>query len=219
MSKNKLLFFINFLFFQKSAFFVATAVFCWKHYKNSLIVFSEEHSFSKTQLEKPTFWPMSKNTLLGCFWCCSCFVFLLCIFCNRKTLFPPKKEHFCVFFCVSLCFVFSLFFGLPLFHFLSLSLSISLSLCLFSLSLSLSLSLSFFSFFLPVSHVCFWFLLFVFVSCFKMLFCFCFSACCFVLNHNIRFFALHLVFLLLLLFFVFVVLVFFILATYQNISQ
>ena len=36
------------------------AVFCWKHYKDS--VFREKHSFSKAQLVKPTFSPMSKNT-------------------------------------------------------------------------------------------------------------------------------------------------------------
>ena len=34
-------------------------MFCWKHYK---IVFSGKHSFSKTQLVKPTFSTMSKNT-------------------------------------------------------------------------------------------------------------------------------------------------------------
>ena len=72
--------------------------------------------------------------------------------------------------------LFSLFFGLPLFHVLFLCLSLSLSL---SLYLSLSLSLFVLSSFLAVFHVNFWFLLFVFVLfvfCFKMWFCFCFSA-------------------------------------------
>ena len=72
----------------------------------------------------------------------------------------------------------------------------------FFVSLSLSLLLFIFSF-LPVSHVSFWFLFFVFVlfaSCFKMLFFilfFCLLSS-FVLNQNIGFvFDLHLVFLLL----------------------
>ena len=37
---------------------IATAVFLWKHYKNSVF---RKHSFSKTQLVKPTFSPMSKT--------------------------------------------------------------------------------------------------------------------------------------------------------------
>ena len=48
---------------------------------------------------------------------------------------------------------------------------------------SLSLVLFFLPSFLPVSHVGFWFLLFVvalFASCFKILFCFCFSVYCLV---------------------------------------
>ena len=59
MFKNNPLFFINFLFFSTYSFCFWKAVFCWKHYKNSV---SGKHSFSKTQLVKPTFSPMSKNT-------------------------------------------------------------------------------------------------------------------------------------------------------------
>ena len=46
MFKNNPLFFINFLFFSTYHFCFWKAVFCWKHYKNSV--------FSKTQLFKNT---------------------------------------------------------------------------------------------------------------------------------------------------------------------
>ena len=97
------------------------------------------------------------------------FLFLLSFLCFiiESPVFAPKKAIFVYFLCVSLCFSLA-FFGPPP----------------FSLSLYLSLSCSFLSSFLPVVHVCFWFLFFLFVlfaSCFKMLFCFSFSACCLVL--------------------------------------
>ena len=59
MFKNNPLFFINFLFFSSYRCCFWKAGLCWKHYKNSV---SEKHSFSKKQLVKPTFSPMSKNT-------------------------------------------------------------------------------------------------------------------------------------------------------------
>ena len=100
----------------------------------------------------------------------------------EKPVFSPQKGHFCCsLFCVSLCF-FLAFLGPP--H--------------FSLSLSLSLSCSFLSSFLPF---CFSFLylvlVFLFVcfyisSCFLFLF-FCLSSC-FVLNHNLRFVLLCILF-------------------------
>ena len=60
MFKNNPLFFINFLFFSTYSFCFWKAVFCWKHYKNSVF---RKHSFSKTQLVKPTFSTMSKKHL------------------------------------------------------------------------------------------------------------------------------------------------------------
>ena len=72
-------------------------------------------------------------------------------------------------------FLLFIFLGLPVFLF-SLFLASP-----FSLYLSLSLSCPLLSSLLPVSHVNFWFLLFVvglFACCFKMFFCFRFSACC-----------------------------------------
>ena len=59
MFKNNPLFFINFLFFQHTVF--ASEKLCFA--ENTIkIVFSEKkHSFSKTQLVKPTFSPMSKT--------------------------------------------------------------------------------------------------------------------------------------------------------------
>ena len=110
------------------------------------------------------------------------FCVFLCFPLEKPCFFPPKK-HFCLVFSVSLCFSLA-FFGLSLFHFLFLC---------------LSLSCSFLSSFLPVSHFCFWFLLFVLfcllsVSCcsFVVVFllvvllcfesqyviCFCFAYCC-----------------------------------------
>ena len=59
MFKNNPLFFINFLFFSSYNCCFWKAVFCWKHYKNSVF---RKHTFSKTQLVKPTFSPMSKNS-------------------------------------------------------------------------------------------------------------------------------------------------------------
>ena len=60
MFKNNPLFFIHFLFLNIQLF-IATAVFCWNTIK---VVFSEERSFSKTQLVKPTFSIRSSNTFL-----------------------------------------------------------------------------------------------------------------------------------------------------------
>ena len=52
----------QFLFLFTYSVCIATAVLLWKHYK---IVFSEKHSFSKTQLVKPTFSPISENTFFS----------------------------------------------------------------------------------------------------------------------------------------------------------
>ena len=59
MFKNNPLFFINFLFFQHTVFLFEKLCFAENTIK---IVFSGKHSFSKTQLVKPTFSTMSKNT-------------------------------------------------------------------------------------------------------------------------------------------------------------
>ena len=59
MFKNNPLFFINFLFFQHTVFVFEKLCFAENTIK---IVFSGKHSFSKTQLVKPTFSTMSKNT-------------------------------------------------------------------------------------------------------------------------------------------------------------
>ena len=59
MFKNNPLFFINFLFFQHTVFIFEKLCFAENTIK---IVFSGKHSFSKTQLVKPTFSTMSKNT-------------------------------------------------------------------------------------------------------------------------------------------------------------
>ena len=59
MFKNNPLFFISFCFFQHAALLLHLLCFG----ENTItIVFSEEHSFSKTQLVKPTFSPMSNKT-------------------------------------------------------------------------------------------------------------------------------------------------------------
>ena len=50
--------FHKFSVFSTYSVFIATAVFCRKHYK---VVFSEEHNFSKTQLVIPTFSLTSKK--------------------------------------------------------------------------------------------------------------------------------------------------------------
>ena len=106
----------------------------------------------------------------------------LCFLSQRlieKPCFPPKTAIFVHFLCFHL-FLFSPFWPPPV-----------------SLSLSLSLSCPFLSSLLPVSHVDFWFLLFVIgllVFCFKMFFCLLFFCllCCFILNHNHRLvFTLH----------------------------
>ena len=60
MFKNNPQFFINFCFFEHTIFGFEKLCFAENTIK---IVFSEKkHSFSKTQLVKPTFSPMSKNT-------------------------------------------------------------------------------------------------------------------------------------------------------------
>ena len=59
MFKNNPQFFINFLFFQHTVFVFEKLCFAENIIK---IVLSEKHSFSKTQLVKPTSSPMSKNT-------------------------------------------------------------------------------------------------------------------------------------------------------------
>ena len=90
--------FHKFSVFSTYSFCFWKAVFCWKHYKNS---FSRKHSFSKTQLVKPTFSTMSKNTffqkkvsfLLFCnfhwnpyFYNVSCFA----LFWSKKTFWPKQ---------------------------------------------------------------------------------------------------------------------------------
>ena len=59
MFKNNPQFFINFLFFQHTVLVFEKLCFAENTIK---IVFSGKHSFSKTQLVKPTFSTMSKNT-------------------------------------------------------------------------------------------------------------------------------------------------------------
>ena len=56
---NNPLFFINFVLFSTCSFLLQLLCFA----ENTIqIMLSEEHSFSKTQLVKPTFSPMPKNT-------------------------------------------------------------------------------------------------------------------------------------------------------------
>ena len=119
------------------------------------------------------------------FWVFFVFVFssLFFWFLIEKLFLRIKKGILCIFLCLPLS-LFSLL-GPPPF-------SISLS-----LSLSLSLSCFFLSSFLSVSHFCIWFLIcfvlraFLFQDVILFLF-FCLLS--FLLNHNISFFALHLVF-------------------------
>ena len=59
MFKNNPLFFINLLFFQHTVFVFEKLCFAENTIK---IMLKKKHSFSKTQLVKPTFSPMSKNT-------------------------------------------------------------------------------------------------------------------------------------------------------------
>ena len=96
------------------------------------------------------------------------FAFLSLPLIGKNLFFYPKKGIF-VYCSVSPFVSLSPFFGLPLFQ-----------------SISSCLSLVFF--FLPFCFSCLFLVLvfFLFASCFKRLFCFCFSACCFVLNHNLR---------------------------------
>ena len=61
MLKNNPLFSQIFYFFEHTAFLLQLLCFAENIIK---IVFSEEHSFSKTQLVKPTFAHMSKNTFV-----------------------------------------------------------------------------------------------------------------------------------------------------------
>ena len=57
-SKTTHYFLMNFLFISTYSFCFWKTVFCWKQYKNSVF---RKHSFSKTQLVKPTFSTMSKK--------------------------------------------------------------------------------------------------------------------------------------------------------------
>ena len=70
MFKNNPLFFINFLIFHHTAFVFEKLGFAENTIK---IVFSEKHSFSKTQFVKPTFSPMSKAPFSKkrCHFCCA----------------------------------------------------------------------------------------------------------------------------------------------------
>ena len=134
---------------------------------------------------------------------------------QRATSIGPKPSLFFLFFCVFvsplrkpfllfifLCFplfLFCLLLASPFFHFLFLSLSLSLSLSFLSFFLASCFSCHFL-----VLAFCYWFVCFLFED----VPLFCFSACCLVLNHNLRFvFALHLV-LWLLFFVVFVAFIF-----------
>ena len=92
MFKNNPLFFTNFLFFSTYSFCFWKAVFCWKHYKNSVF---RKHSFSKTQLVKPTFSTMSKNTFFQkrchfCFFAISAETPIFIVF-SALHCFGPKK--------------------------------------------------------------------------------------------------------------------------------
>ena len=116
-----------------------------------------------------------------------CFLFIFAVLSLpliENPVFPLKRPFLLFIFCVSLCFSLA-FFGLPFFHFLVF------------VSLSLSLSCYFLYSLLPVSHVNFWFLLFViglfvFVSRCSNVFVSFLS--CVVLNPNLRFiFVLHLI--------------------------
>ena len=79
-----------------------------------------------------------------------CFLFFV-FFCNKKTLFSPRKGHFLLIFSVSLSFSLS-FFGPPS---SSVSLSLSLSFLLFFLSSFLSFLFAFFWFLVFVSFFLF----------------------------------------------------------------
>ena len=87
----------------------------------------------------------------------------------EKPCFPPKKGHFDLFICVSLCFSLAFFGPHPFFPF----------------SFFVSLSWSFHSSFVPVFHFCFWFLLFLSVyllflsSCSFVFLFFCLLSCLF----------------------------------------
>ena len=81
-----------FCFFSTYSFCFWKAVFCWKHYKNSVF---RKHSFPKTQLVKPTFPTMSKNTFFKkrchfCFWAISAETPIFIVF-PALHCFGPKK--------------------------------------------------------------------------------------------------------------------------------
>ena len=104
MFKNNPLFFINFLFFSQHTVFVFEKL-CFA--ENTIkIVFSGKHSFSKTQLVKPTFstlskTPFSKKRCHFCFFCLfansaetpfysvSCFA----LFWSKKNLAKTDSVH------------------------------------------------------------------------------------------------------------------------------
>ena len=115
---------------------------------------------------------------------CFCFLFFLFLV-AKKTCFPPRKGHFCLFLNVCLCF-FLAFFGFPLFNF------------------SFSVSLLFFSFFFP-SCLSFCFL---FVPCFSLFFPFLSYSLLFHEQNNIKTLSCNLFFLIFFLFWGFPVLLF-----------
>ena len=98
MFKNNPLFFINVLFCSTYIFCFWRAVFFWKYYKQ---MFSAKHSFSKTQLVKPTFSPMSKKTpffpkkvsflVLGDFRWNHYFIVFPGLHCLGQKIFCPKQ--------------------------------------------------------------------------------------------------------------------------------
>ena len=93
MFKNNPLFFINFLFFQHTVFVFEELCFAENTIK---IVFSGKHSFSKTQLVKPTFSTMSKNTFFQkrchfCFFAISAETPIFIVF-SALHCFGPKKN-------------------------------------------------------------------------------------------------------------------------------
>ena len=146
-----------------------------------------------------------RSSLVFCFFVLI-ICFPLCASTRKETCFPPNKGNFCLFFYVSLCFSLAVFWP-PRYSFF------------------LSLSFLLFSFFLPVAHVNFWFLLlflfyWIFVSRCSFVFVFLLVVLfCSESQHYIYISFLHFVFLLLLLFLVFVLVFFEFWRPIKNISQ
>ena len=91
MFKNNPLFFID--FFQPT-YFIATAVPCWKHYKNNVL---SKTQFSKTQLVKPLFHPnqrtpYAKKRCHFRFWAISAETTISIIFPGFSLFWAPQKS-------------------------------------------------------------------------------------------------------------------------------